>query len=198
MIPPPLPAFSGAVLTGGASRRMGRDKALVEVGGRPLAVGVAEVLLDAGADEVFTVGGDLDALRALGLQALADDHPGEGPLGGLLTALRRASNAMVAVLACDLPALEPQVIRRVVAALDADTHAVCAVPVRDGRLEPLHGAWRRSGRPQLQAAFDQGERAMHRAVAPLAVVEVLGIDPAVLADANSPADLARGSGSAAW
>ena len=175
---------------------MGRDKALVEVAGRPLAVGVAEVLLDAGAGEIFAVGGDLDALAALGMQALPDDHPGEGPLGGLLTALRRASNAMVVVLACDLPALEPQVVRRVVAALDADAHAVCAVPVRSGRLEPLHGAWRRSGSPELQAAFDRGERAMHRAVAQLAVVEVPGIDPAVLADANSPADLRRGSGSA--
>jgi molybdopterin-guanine dinucleotide biosynthesis protein A len=169
---------------------MGRDKALVEVGGRPLAVGVAQVLREAGAGEVFAVGGDLDALGDLGLQAIPDDHPGEGPLGGLLTALRHASSPVVTVLACDLPNPQPGAIRRVVAALDADEYLVCAIPTVEGRPEPLHGAWRRSGSPEVQAAFDRGERAMHRAIAGLASAEVHGIDPAALADANTPAELA--------
>ncbi len=185
-----LPVFSGAVLTGGGSRRMGRDKALVEVGGRPLAVEVARVLAEAGAKEVFAVGGDLVALGHLGLAAVADDHPGQGPLGGLLTALGHASSPVVVVLACDLVAPRPRAVRQVVAALHADRDLACAVAVAGGRPEPLHGAWRRSARPALMALFERGERALHRAVAEVGGAEVHGIDAGALADADTPADLA--------
>lgn len=188
-----LPAFSGAVLTGGASRRMGRDKALVEVGGRPLAAGVASALREAGAGEVFSVGGDVVALRALGLQALADDHPGEGPLGGLLCALRHAWHPVVVVLACDLVAPRPEAVRLVVAALHAGQELACAVPVVNGRPEALHGAWRRSALPELEALFERGERAMHRAVAAVAGSEVHGVEVHALADVDTPADIAAWS-----
>ncbi|HEV2811247.1 MAG TPA: molybdenum cofactor guanylyltransferase [Acidimicrobiales bacterium] len=182
-------AFDGVVLTGGASRRMGRDKALVEVGGRALAVGVARVLRDAGADKVFAVGGAIDALADLGLHAVPDEFPGEGPLGGLLTALSHASSPLVAVLACDLPAAAPSAVRLVVAALDADPDLACAIPMVQGHSQPLHGAWRRSSRPEIQAMFDRGERAMHRAIAGLAGIAVHGVDPAAVADVDTPADM---------
>ncbi len=185
----PAPAFSGAVLCGGASRRMGRDKAMVEMGGRPLALGVAGALQEAGAGEVFAVGGDLRALADLGLEAIPDDQPGEGPLGGVLTALRHASEPVVVVLACDLAGAQPRAVRQTVAALAADPHLACAVPVVDARLQPLHGAWRRSARPELQAMFDRGERAMHRVIAGLATAEVNGIDPAALVDVDTAADI---------
>lgn len=189
----PAPIFSGVVLTGGASRRMGRDKALVEVGGRALAVRVAQALRDAGAGQVFAVGGALDALSDLGLDAVADDHPGEGPVGGLLTALSHASSPVVAVLACDLPAAAPSAVRLVVAALDADPDLACAIPMVQGRSEPLHGAWRRSSHPRIQAMFDRGERAMHSVIADLGGTAVHGVDPAALADADTPADLEAGA-----
>ena len=84
----PLPAFAGAVLCGGASRRMGRDKALIALEGRALAVRVAEAVAAAGASGVVAVGGDLERLRAAGLAAVPDrDGPGAGPLAGILTAL---------------------------------------------------------------------------------------------------------------
>src|SRR5690606_32897540 len=66
---PPVPV-AGAVLTGGASRRMGTDKALLEVDGRPLARRLAEVLAAAGCDPVWCQGGDEPALRALGLDVV--------------------------------------------------------------------------------------------------------------------------------
>ena len=59
--------LSCAILAGGRSSRMGRDKALVEVDGRALALRVADALRRAGADPVAAVGGDLPALARLGL-----------------------------------------------------------------------------------------------------------------------------------
>ena len=69
---------------------MGRDKALVPVGSppTPMAVRVAAALRDGGCTDVTCVGGDADGLTALGLTVVADDHPGLGPLGGVLTGLR--------------------------------------------------------------------------------------------------------------
>src|SRR6185436_398763 len=96
--------FAGAVLTGGASQRMGTDKALIDVDGRALALSVADALRSAGATRVLAVGGDLVALRGLGLEAIPDQHAGEGPLGGILTALEATDEDVVVVLACDLPA----------------------------------------------------------------------------------------------
>jgi molybdopterin-guanine dinucleotide biosynthesis protein A len=87
----------GAVLTGGASRRMGRDKALVEVHGRALVAVAADALRAAGAEVVLTIGGDADALVAAapGTRPVADLHPAEGPLGGLLTAFAAARHHAV-------------------------------------------------------------------------------------------------------
>ena len=132
------------------------------------------------------MGGDLAALSELGLSAVPDLHPGEGPLGGILSALTATDADVVVVLACDLPAADADTIRAVALALgDADV----AAPWHDGRHELLHAAYHRRSLPVLQAAFDAGERAPHRAVADLAVVGIEGLPAAALADADSPDDL---------
>jgi molybdenum cofactor guanylyltransferase len=170
---------------------MGRDKALLEVGGRPLAAVVGDALRAAGADPVLAVGGDGPALARLGLEAVPDDHPGEGPLGGLVTALRRAPTPVVAVLACDLPGARGEAVGAVVRALAGAPEADVALPVTGGRWALVHGAWRASALEPLDAAFAAGERSLAGAVARLRVVEVPGLDDASLADVDVPEDLGR-------
>ena len=184
-------AFTGAVLTGGSSTRMGTDKALLEVHGRALAVVAADALTAAGADEVLAVGGDLAALARLGLDARADDHPGEGPLGGILTALRHASHDLVVVLACDMPGIDATVVSALVRALADDPDADVAAADGGGQVQALTAAYRREGRPVLAARFAAGERAVRRAIAPLRVVLVDGLTPEALADVDRPEDLRR-------
>ena len=184
--------FAGAVLCGGDSQRMGRDKALVPVDGRALALRVADALRRAGADPVTAVGGDLPALAALGLAGLPDEAPGEGPLTGVLTALRGAAGdaPIVFVAACDLVTPDPAAVSATVAALDADPEGDVAVPVAGGRRQWMHAAWRTSAAAPLVAAFEAGERAVHAAVTAgaLRVVDV-AVAPAAVADADTPADL---------
>ncbi|MBW3574619.1 MAG: NTP transferase domain-containing protein [Actinobacteria bacterium] len=184
-----LPPFTGAVLTGGSSRRMGHDKATAPVGGRALAAVVAAALRGAGADPVVAIGGDARALARLGLAVVADDHPSLGPLGGLLTALRHAPTDVVAVLACDLPGAEVRSVRQVVAALAGAPAADWAAPVVDGHLQPLHAAWRRRAQARLQAAFDAGERSVRAAMESLVGVVVESLDATTLADVDEPAAL---------
>jgi molybdopterin-guanine dinucleotide biosynthesis protein A len=182
--------LAGAVLTGGASTRMGRDKALLPFRGTPLAARVAQALTEAGAEPVIAVGGDLAGLRALGLTAVEDPRQGEGPLAGIAAALAALPDAaVVAVLACDLSAVSPIAIRAVVDALLADPEAQVAVPVAAGRLQPLHAAWRPSALVAVTAALEAGERAVRGALDVLRTVEVTGLEPAWFANANHPADL---------
>jgi len=194
--------FVGAVLTGGASRRMGSDKALLAIDGRPMAVVVARALLAAGAVKVVAVGGDGKGLRAAGLDWLPDEEPGEGPLGGVLSALASLDNVPVAaVLACDLPAASPENVAAVVAvAADHVGVPAVAVPVlpRSGggrQREWLHAAWTAESRPVLATAWEAGERAPRRAGTGLHVVEVEVPEPDALADADRPDDLPGDMGS---
>jgi molybdopterin-guanine dinucleotide biosynthesis protein A len=190
-------AFAGAVLCGGASRRMGRDKALLEIEGQAMAVRVAGALVDAGADPVVAVGGNADALATLGLHGVADEHPGEGPLGGLVTALGASPEPVLFVAACDLTSPSASAIAATVDALAAalgdpgdPRDPSVAVPVVDGRRQWMHAAWRTAAEAPLRAAFEAGERAVHAAVSVgrLRVVDLELPDPAV-ADADTPADL---------
>ena len=181
-------AFAGAVLTGGRSSRMGRDKAILPVGGVPMAARVAEALRRAGAEPVLAVGGDQAALEALGLTWVADRHPGEGPLGGIVSAFAAVGgHDLVAILATDLPDLDASVVRALVTGLGPHDVAVAG----GERAEPLCGVWRvASCEPVLTSAFERGERAVHRAMAALDRV-VVPVPALHLRNVNHPDDLDR-------
>jgi len=185
------PAFTGAVLAGGASSRMGTDKALIEVNGRALVTAAATALRDAGASSVIVIGGDREALRRLGLEVHPDDDPGQGPLGGLLTALRLATDEIVMVLACDMPAIDAESVRTIVDALAGAPRSDLAVPVVEARRQCLTAAYRRRSATHLAAAYAGGERAPRRAIVGLEVVEVMGLDEHRLGDVDRPDDLHR-------
>lgn len=181
-------AFAGAVLTGGRSSRMGRDKAIVPVGGVPMAARVAEALRQAGAEPVMAVGGDQAALEALGLTWVADRHPGEGPLGGIVSTFAAVADLdLVAILATDLPDVDEYVVRALVTGLGPHDVAVAG----GERAEPLCGVWRvASCEPVLTSAFERGERAVHRAMAALDRV-VVPVPALHLRNVNHPDDLDR-------
>ncbi len=172
---------------------MGADKALLVVDGRALARRTADVLLGAGAAEVLVVGGDATALRSIGLEVVPDRHPGEGPLGALVTALDAAGEEIVAVLACDLPYAEPAGVEAVVRALVAEAGAAWAAPVSGGRRQLLHAAYRGSRRDHWADAFARGERSLQRPASLVPGVEV-SVDPRWLVDADTPEDLPPGRG----
>lgn len=174
---------------------MGRDKAVIAIGGRSLAGRVADAIGDAGADAVVAVGGDAPALAAEGLVVVADAEPGAGPLAGILGGLsHHASAEVVFVGACDLVTPSSAAIATTVHTLVDSPDADVAVPVVDGRRQWVHAAWRRRAAAPLAAAFDAGERAVHAAVAAgrLRVVEV-DVAPASVADADAPGDLPSGA-----
>lgn len=163
---------------------MGTDKALVPWQGVPMASRVAAALGEAGCDPMVAIGGDSEALSALGLSVVADCWPGEGPLGGVITALRHFPGAVVIAVSCDLPRLSADTVRTVLAAL-GDNEA--SVPLTD-RPEPLCAAWSPAALPALEAAFEQGERSL-RGVLDRIVVAHPRVDRQDLTNVNTPRDL---------
>ncbi|HEY0520095.1 MAG TPA: molybdenum cofactor guanylyltransferase [Ilumatobacteraceae bacterium] len=177
-----MTAPMGAVLCGGLSRRMGTDKATMDFDGIAMARRVADALIAAGCRPVVAVGGDSVALTGLGLEFVADRFPGEGPLGGILTAAELGSPVLV--VACDLPRLRADTIRSLVEALGDHDAAIA----HTGKPEPLCGVWSSRGAALLRTQFDAGERAVHRALEHCDVAWVAA-DPGQLRNVNSPADL---------
>ena len=147
-------AVAAILLSGGSSRRFGRDKTQLEIDGMTLAVRTAAMLLTV-VDTAIEAGPGVS-----GLPAVIDDHPGEGPLGGVaaaVRALRRDGHVGAAlVVACDLPFLSSSLLRFLVE-FDA-TGSV--VPVVAGRAQPLCARWGAGDLDRAHHMFASGERSL--------------------------------------
>jgi molybdopterin-guanine dinucleotide biosynthesis protein A len=167
---------------------MGTDKAFLPIGGVAMVSLVRDAMVQAGASDVVAIGGDRERLGALGLATRADSWPGEGPLGGIIDALSTATEPIVVVMACDQPAVDADLVRRLVDALGGYD---AAVPVIDGRAQPLTAAYAARAVDALRAVHREGERAPRRALQRLRWHAVDDIDPARVDDVDDPDDLAR-------
>jgi len=182
----PVPV--GAVLAGGASRRMGRPKAFVEVDGTAMARRVADTLAEAGCRPIVAIGGDAEAMAGLGISTVADSHPGEGPLGAIITALEHAAPCPVLVAACDLPWLDVATVAALIAARRDDVDVIAAAT---DRIEPLLSLWSPAALEHARAAFAAGERAVHVVLGGLRV-HTVEVAPSALRNVNRPDDLLAG------
>jgi molybdopterin-guanine dinucleotide biosynthesis protein A len=129
------------ILAGGQSRRMGRNKALIEVESSPLIARLARQALRL-TNQVFISSNDAGAYEFLGLPALPDRYPGQGPLAGLHAAFNSTDRPLVLLLACDLPALHDVMLRRLLEF--SEGHDAVIPRTTDGRLHPLCGIYRRT------------------------------------------------------
>lgn len=184
--------LAGAVLCGGASSRMGTDKALVPWHGVPMAVRMADTLAAAGCRRVVAVGGDLDGLTALGVRGVPDQFPGDGPYGGVMTALGvlGAGADGVVVVSCDMPLLTPATVVALAAALEAaPADVVCAVGSTD-RVQPMCAVWRPAALETLAGEYAAHERRLWRVLErhPHLLVPVPAVD---VTNVNTPDDLPR-------
>lgn len=145
-----------AIQAGGRSSRMGRDKALLPLGGKPLIEHVLQRVAGLG-DEVIITTNQPDDYAFLGLRMVGDRQPGAGALDGLLTALEAARGDRVLLLACDMPFVSRPLLDYMVG-IDSDAEVV--IPRRGGRLQPLHAIYAASCAAFVRAALKVGEKRM--------------------------------------
>ena len=116
--------LSAVILAGGESRRMGRDKAWLEMGGQPLIRRALSTVRDSGIQGIVISGRAGADYSSLGCPVLFDLEPGCGPLGGIERALSAATAPLVLVLAVDLPGVTAAFLRKLAAHCDPLTGAV--------------------------------------------------------------------------
>jgi molybdopterin-guanine dinucleotide biosynthesis protein A len=141
----------GFVLVGGNSSRMGRDKATLPFGDRPLVVWMAELARRV-CDTVSLVG-NRRKYAGLGFPMVEDVFPDQGPMGGIHAALENSSARWNLVVGCDMPYLPAAFLRRLLGiAQEADADAV--VPESNGfQYEPLCAVYARACLAPVEAAL---------------------------------------------
>ena len=186
--------FSLAIIAGGQSRRMGRDKAFVDLGGIPLIERVIQRSASLGQAEIILITNKPADYAHLGLPMFRDALPDKGSLGGIYTALMRAASECVLVLACDMPFVNADLLRFMIARLDADTDIV--VPRVDGYPQALHAIYRKTCIPPIRALLEANRLKIIRFYDQMLVryldeADYAELDPAgrSFANLNTPAEL---------
>lgn len=187
---------SAAIMAGGKSRRMGQDKAWIELDGEPLIKRVADVLAMV-ADEVLVVAND-PRYEALGLRVVPDRWPQAGALGGIATGVGAAAHDTVLVAACDMPFLSAAVWRVV---LEHRGEADVVIPKIGGEYETLHALYERTCLPHMARAIAENRLrvvSFFEAVSVRAIdePELRAVDPTLRAftNVNTPEELATALG----
>jgi len=192
----PAAGVTGAILAGGESRRLGRDKATLLLGGKPLAHWVAEALAPA-VTELWLITNHPQTHLALNLPLVTDLVPFQGPLGGLATALFYARSPWVLLTSVDAPFLSPR-LAAALAAAAAKTTRPALVCRSQRNVEPFPGLYAVRLLSRLQDFFLQERRTFMAFLDPQRP-EVWGpeiwrtFDPEGLSfeNLNQPEDLAR-------
>jgi len=170
------------ILTGGASRRMGRDKASLEVDSVSIALRTARKL-----DELKVPVTVLGRTPLEGYDFIADQQDFQGPLAALRAFT--PSRPWVFVASCDMPRFDASIVRAL-AGLVSSADAEAFVPTIEGRLQPLLGLYR----AEAFASFSKGMNSMMAWLDALRVVQVpleeSGLDVRHCLGANTPAELA--------
>ena len=168
--------FHGFIQAGGRSTRFGEDKALVKLRGKTMLEHTGELLASVCHDvKIVAAPGRYNDSR---WPVLMDRWPGEGPLGGILTALHSINESAGAhqtkdkgdcafsfalILSCDMPFLTADFLRFLTdRALKSEAQVI--VPEYAERLEPLCACWSAASLPTVQTAFDSGVRKVTQAM----------------------------------
>ena len=142
--------LSALLLAGGESRRMGRDKATIELGGWPLWERQLDLLRAVCPEKIFVSARSAPSWLPNTVELLVDDAPSRGPLSGLTRALASIQTSHLAVLAVDMPFMtskQMQVLCR------HTTWGCGVVPVVEGRFEPLAAIYPREAAAHFSAAL---------------------------------------------
>ena len=147
------PMLTVCIQAGGASSRMGEDKALKPFLGRPLIQRVIERLSPI-ADEMIVTTNHPEDYRFLGLRLFPDLKPGRGALGGLYTAIASATQPLVAVVACDMPFASPTLLEAA-GRLMSRRRRMWSSPEASEGYEPIHAVYRRATcLPAIESAIE--------------------------------------------
>jgi len=183
-----------AVLSGGQSRRMGTDKSFLLLRGKPLLQHVIDRVRQLNC-EIILIANDVERYRSFELPTYPDVIPNTGSLGGLYSALVHSSTDWTLCLACDMPQVNPTLLRYLIS-LRADYDAV--VPRTGGVLQALHALYHQRCASVIREHLQQRQLKISQVIELLSVCfvdddELCRIDPEnhSFINLNTPSDFAQ-------
>lgn len=176
------------MLIGGRSSRMGRDKALLPFQGCTLAKWIAAAVAQSAG--TATLIGSPELYSGIGYPVIPDLFPGEGPLGGILTALRHSNAEWNLIVACDMPEVNSALFTRLLdAAKQCEADALLPVTA-EGRPQPLCAVYRCASLAALETAFSAGTRKVTAALASVRCLRLPMEEVSQFQNVNTPEDWA--------
>ena len=159
--------IAGYTLAGGGSTRFGRDKALVEFGGRPMLERMIELLRRV--TKQVKIVAVPSKYAAFGAEIVEDRWPGEGPFGGIITALEDAAKSPTGyewnlIVSCDMPFLTQDWLQ-FLASRAAKSNAQVVFPHSASGPEPLCACWQTGAAAKLRSGFERGVRKVTEGIA---------------------------------
>lgn len=176
------------MLVGGRSSRMGRDKALLPYQGGLLAQSVAQTVTLAAGSAILV--GDPGLYGTLGYPVIPDIYPGEGPLGGILSALRNTPAEWNLVTACDMPGLAAEFLCALLNAAETSGADVLIPEGPAGLMEPLCAVYHQRSRQPLSQAFAAGIRKVTAAFEGIPIATLSVAELTHFQNVNTPEDWA--------
>ncbi|NPV58532.1 MAG: molybdenum cofactor guanylyltransferase [Actinobacteria bacterium] len=174
--------FAAAVLAGGKGKRLGMDKARLQVEGRMIIDRIVNVLLGIFPEVMLVVQSGDSPLSSEGgerVRVVSDLIPGKGPLVGIYTALQHSRAPYVFVMACDMPYPSTPLIRLM---LEKARGVDAVVPRRGEYIEPLFAVYARDVRDRVLERIEEGRLKIHELIRELDVLyldeeEIASRDP---------------------
>lgn len=178
--------MSGIILAGGASRRMGQNKAELVLDGKTLLEWQTDKLRALGMEDIMLSGAGCPVLP--GTRVVPDEFPGSGPLAGLHACLKAAQNPACLVVSVDVPLMPVSGLASLCRA-----HRGGVTVLRHGEWEePLIGVYDRTAAQRIPALLEQGRRSVRslKTVVAWNAVDYLGPEE-LLVNCNTPKDFIR-------
>lgn len=155
--------MTGAVLAGGKSRRMGSNKAFIEIEGESIIKRVLKVIksvfdgtntgTNTDSNTIIVADGVL-LYEGLSTRVVADIFKGAGSLGGVYTALFHSTGGYVFVAACDMPFIDRGCIKKVIKERGGAYDAF--IPFVDGRYHPMHALYSKRCMRPIESMIKEG------------------------------------------
>ncbi len=151
--------FTSIVLAGGISRRMGKNKALLPINGRPMIQSLIQSLIPVSRDIIVSLNDgerheELKQVLPAGVRVVFDERPGQGPLMGIYAGLKASETDVNLVIACDIPEIDPGFITEMRS--HTGDHDVVVSVDNEGRTNALLAMYRRSVIPLMKKQLDEG------------------------------------------
>lgn len=144
----------GVILAGGKSSRMGKNKALLDINGKPV-IEIIKSELSTCTDQVIIISNQPEEYQFLQVPIYSDRYPGEGPLAGIESALYHVDTEWFFITACDMPFIQAEVFQYL---YEQSSGYDAVVPIYEGQIHPLSSLYHRSVLPVIQQQLNKQQR----------------------------------------